>query len=126
MTSPETTADTVRAYHEARCRADIATAAAQLAEDFSFRSPLIESTDRTGHLAGIEQLVAITRHVELLEEFFAGDSAVLIYDLHTATPVGIQRTAKHFRLRDGRITEIALIFDATGWHEIMRSAGVLS
>jgi hypothetical protein len=39
--------------------------------------------------------------------------------VHTATPVGVQRTAEHFRVRDGKIESITLIFDATPWHPIM-------
>ncbi|UBU11730.1 hypothetical protein [Nonomuraea gerenzanensis] len=38
-----------------------------------------------------------------------------MYDVHTAMPAGVQRTAEHFRLRDGRISTIMLIFDAAPW-----------
>jgi hypothetical protein len=30
-----------------------------------------------------------------------------------------QRTAEHFRLTDGRITDIKLIFDATLWRQLL-------
>ncbi|WP_225439968.1 hypothetical protein [Amycolatopsis eburnea] len=38
--------------------------------------------------------------------------------------MGVQRTAEHFRLRDGKIEAITLIFDATRWHPIMAAAPV--
>ncbi|MFI1919076.1 hypothetical protein [Nocardia sp. NPDC020380] len=112
----------VQTYHRARLRADIPTAAAQLDDDFHFRSPFIESDSPTGHLAGIDQLVQITDHVDLITEFYSETDAVLVYDLHTNSPAGIQRTAEHFRLRAGRITAITLIFDASPWQAIMAAA----
>lgn len=45
--------------------------------------------------------------------------ATLVYDVHTATPVGTQRTAEFFRLRAGLIAEIRLIFDASVWRQVM-------
>ena len=56
--------------------------------------------------------------VELRSELFGADEATLVYDVHTATPVGTQRTAEHFRLTNGLITEITLIFDATPWQAL--------
>ena len=44
--------------------------------------------------------------------------------MHTAAPVGTQRTAEHFRVTDGRITSIELIFDATPWHAVMSAANL--
>lgn len=122
MPTTAPTRDIVQAYHRARLRADIPAAAEQLAPDFSFRSPFIESHSPTGHLTGIEQLVHIIDHVEMITELYSDTDAVLIYHLHTNSPAGIQRTAEHFRLRDGHITEIELIFDATPWHAIMSAA----
>ncbi|MFI7635636.1 hypothetical protein [Nonomuraea sp. NPDC049400] len=53
----------------------------------------------------------------LLRLSAAGDDGLSIGELavHTATPAGIQRTAEHFRLHDGKITTIMLIFDAAPW-----------
>jgi ketosteroid isomerase-like protein len=125
MTTPESaTRQTVQDYHQARFRGDIATAAQQLADRFAFRSPFIESDSPTGHLAGIEQLVQIIDRIEMISELYSGTDAVLIYNLHTSTPVGVQCTAEHFRLHEGRITTINLIFDATPWQTIMAGTGL--
>ncbi|KZB79798.1 hypothetical protein AVL48_15560 [Amycolatopsis regifaucium] len=45
------------------------------------------------------------------------------HDVETLLPMGIQHTAEHFRLRDGRIEAIRLIFDATPWHPVLAAAG---
>ncbi|MGW7534593.1 hypothetical protein [Amycolatopsis sp. NPDC054798] len=117
------TRSTVRAYHEARFRGDIAAAAAQIGEGFRFRSPFIASESATGHLDGIDGMLSIVTGVELISELYSDTEATLVYDVHTASPVGIQRTAEHFRLTDGRITSILLIFDATPWQAVMAAAG---
>ncbi|GJF34959.1 hypothetical protein KNE206_76590 [Kitasatospora sp. NE20-6] len=115
---------TVRAYHEARFRGDVATAAAQIGGSFSFRSPFIASTSPTGHLDGLDGLLGIVTGVELISELYGEAEAILVYDVHTAPAVGItQHTAEHFRLHDGRITSIALIFDSAPWQAIMSAAG---
>ncbi|MGV9822531.1 nuclear transport factor 2 family protein [Nocardia xishanensis] len=116
-TSP--TREAVQAYHRARFRGDVPAAAAQLGQNFSFRSPFIESRSPTGHLAGIEQLIQIVDHIEMITELYDDTDAVLIYDLHTNSTAGIQHTAEHFRVHDGRITAIRLIFDSAPWQAIM-------
>ncbi|MFJ5234193.1 hypothetical protein ACIQBJ_30350 [Kitasatospora sp. NPDC088391] len=113
----------VRVYHEARFRGDVDTAAAQTGPGFAFRSPFVRSDSPTGHLDGLDGLLRIVTSVDLISEFYAEDRATLVYDVHTASPVGTQHTAEHFRLRDGRITGIDLIFDATPWHALMAAAG---
>ncbi|MEU0570923.1 nuclear transport factor 2 family protein [Nonomuraea sp. NPDC005983] len=110
-----TARETVRAYHEARFRGDVDAAAQQLAEPFSFRSPFITSTDPAGHLAGLPGFVQVVTGVDLISELYGDSEATLVYDVHTATPAGTQRTAEHFRLEDDKITSILLIFDAAPW-----------
>ncbi|WP_066956170.1 nuclear transport factor 2 family protein [Streptomyces lushanensis] len=120
----QTTRRTVRAYHEARFRGDVTTAAAQISESFGFRSPFITSDSQTGHLDGLDGLLGIVTRVELISELYGETEATLIYDVHTAPAVGItQHTAEHFRLHNGRITSIRLIFDSAPWQAIMSAAG---
>ncbi|MGW9212859.1 hypothetical protein ACWGR4_38570 [Embleya sp. NPDC055664] len=123
MTTPtDATRDTVRAYHHARFRGDAPAAARTLAETFRFRSPLTASDDADGHLAGLDMFVSIVERVDLISELYAEDRATLVYDVHTTIPtVGVQHTAEHFRLSEGRITDIHLIFDAGPWHAVMRA-----
>lgn len=123
MTSESTTRRTVRAYHDARYRGDTATAAAQIGDVFIFRSPFITSDSPAGHLEGLDGFLGIVVEVDLISELYSDSEATLIYDVHTASSVGIQRTAEHFRLHDGRITAITLIFDSAPWQAIMAAAG---
>ncbi|GAA2750612.1 hypothetical protein [Kitasatospora cinereorecta] len=127
MTSDSATAATrrtVRAYHEDRFRGDVTMAAAQIGEGFGFRSPFITSDSPTGHLDGLDGLLGIVTGVELISELYGETEATLVYDVHTVPAVGItQHTAEHFRLDDGRITSITLIFDSGPWQAIMFAAG---
>ena len=93
MTTDSATRRTVRAYHDARFRGDVPAAAAQIGEDFRFRSPFITSDSPTGHLDGLDGLLGIVTDVELISELYGDTEATLIYDVHTASPVGTQRTA---------------------------------
>ncbi|MFC4118857.1 hypothetical protein [Nonomuraea zeae] len=111
----ERTRRTVRGYHEARFRGEAAAAAAHLGEPFRFQSPFIDSDDRAGHLATLPGFVSIVTGVELISELYGEAEATLVYDVHTATPAGVQRTAEHFRLADGKIVSILLVFDSAPW-----------
>ncbi|WP_406277649.1 nuclear transport factor 2 family protein [Embleya sp. NBC_00896] len=107
MIAPSTAAagDAVRAYHEARFRGDIHAAARTLADPFHFRSPLTASDDRNEHLAGLGMFLQMVSGVDLVSELYAADEATLVYDVHTTIPaVGVQCTAEHFRLAQGRIS----------------------
>ncbi|MFI6321725.1 hypothetical protein ACIBG8_29620 [Nonomuraea sp. NPDC050556] len=112
-----TTQQAVRAYHEARFRGDAVAAAEHLGSSFSFRSPFITSDDRTGHLATLPGFVSIVTGVDLISELYGEAEATLVYDVHTAV-AGTQRTAEHFRLENGKIVAILLIFDATPWQAL--------
>lgn len=115
------TADVVRGYHDARFRGDVAAAVALTGTPFRFESPMLrfgERDDPAAHLAGLPDFLGIVTGVELRSELYGPQEATLIYDVHTATPVGTQRTAEHFRLAGGLITSITLIFDATPWQAL--------
>ncbi|MFF0307859.1 hypothetical protein ACFYSC_10535 [Streptosporangium sp. NPDC004379] len=116
--APGRTRHAVRGYHEARFRGDATGAAAYLGEPFRFQSPFITSDDRTGHLATLPGFVSIVTGVDLISELYGEAEATLVYDVHTATPAGTQRTAEHFRLDDGAITSITLIFDTAPWQSM--------
>jgi hypothetical protein len=123
MTTQAQTRRTVRAYHDARFLGDIPAAATHLADQFTFQSPLMTSHDAIGHLAGLAGFLQVVTGVDLISELYDESEATLVYDVHTATPVGTQRTAEHFRLQDGQITSITLIFDATSWRPMISMMG---
>jgi hypothetical protein len=112
------TEDVVQAYHLARFRGDVAAARALLSDGFGFESPLMRG-GADDHLDSLGAFLSVVTSVDMVSALYGADEATLVYDVHTATPVGTQRTAEHFRLTDGRITAIRLIFDASGWRRLL-------
>lgn len=58
----------------------------------------------------------------MISELYGDGEATLVYDLHTSLPAGVKRSAEHFRVRDGRIIAITIIFDATPRHPVIEAA----
>ncbi|MFJ1648131.1 hypothetical protein [Streptomyces sp. NPDC088258] len=113
------TREIVRSYHEAGFGGDVSAAVARLAEPFTFQSPLMRSEDPAGHLAGLPGFLQVVTGVDMISELYGEREATLVYDVHTATPAGTQRTAEHFRLDNAGITSIMLIFDGVPWQATM-------
>jgi len=123
MTTETRTRQIVRGYHEARFRGDVPAAAAHIAEPFTFQSPLMRSADPAGHLSGLPDFLHVVTGLDMISELYGEGEATLVYDVHTATPVGTQRTAEHFRLDEAGITSIMLIFDGTPWQAMLGHLG---
>lgn len=119
------TREVVRAYHDAYCRGDVQAASAQLADSFHFSSPMMAFDTPQQHVAALVRFVPFITGVDLISELYGEDEATLVYDLHTSLPAGTQRSAEHFRVSDGRISSIIIIFDATPWHPIIRAAAAI-
>jgi hypothetical protein len=119
------TRNVVRAYHDAYCRGDVHTAAAQLADSFSFSSPIMAFDSPRQHVAALVRFVPFITRVDMISELYGEGEATLFYDLHTSTPAGIQRSAEHFRITDGRISSIIIVFDATLWRPIIQAAAAI-
>jgi SnoaL-like domain len=117
----------VRAYHDAYRRGDVTAAGAQLAESFKFSSPMMAFDSPPQHLAALVRFVPFITGVDMISELYGEGEATLVYDLHTSLPGGaaIQRCAEHFRVAEGRISSIIIIFDATPWRPIIQAAADL-
>lgn len=86
MTAESATRHTVRTYHDTRYRGDAATAAAQIGDGFSFRSPFITSDSPLGHLDGLDGFLGIVVEVDLISELYGDSEATLVYNVHTSSP----------------------------------------
>lgn len=76
------------------------------------------------HVAALVRFVPFITGVDLISELYGEGVATLVYDLHTSLPGGAanQRNAEHFRVTDGRISSIIIVFDATPWRPIIQAA----
>ena len=114
----EQTRRIVRGYHDAWMAGEVDAAGAYLAETvvnpapFNHYSPAPRSrADYLAFLRGFRQRVT---SVDLISALYGQDEATLVYEVHTSTPTGARTfpTAEHFRLTDGRIARVLLIFNA--------------
>jgi ketosteroid isomerase-like protein len=111
-------ADIVRAYHAAWTTGDVAKARTYLADDLDFQGPIDRFTSADQFAQALAGFAGLLIRVDTLEEFFAGDRAALLYDCVTA-PLGAMRTAEFFRLENGKIAQIHLVFDASELRKLM-------
>lgn len=89
-----------------------------MAEGFAFQSPMMRFEDRNEYLESHRSFQRLVRETRVLSELYGVDEATLFYDLDTLTPAGVQRTAEHLRVRDGRVASIYLLFDAAPWRKM--------
>jgi len=124
MTTKTQTRQVVSAYHAARTAGDLQAAGAHLAPTFTFQSPLMRLDGPAAYLASHGDFQRLVTGLDTLSELYGEGEATLVYDLHTATPAGTQRTAEHFTVAAGRIASILLIFDASPWRPLLAALDI--
>jgi hypothetical protein len=112
----------VRAYHDAYRRRELPAIASLLGDEFRFSSPMMAFDTPQQHMVALARFVPFVTNCEMISELYADGEATLVYDLHVSLPPRVQRTAEHFKVHDGLITEIIIVFDATPWHPIIEAA----
>jgi ketosteroid isomerase-like protein len=105
-------AETVQRYHEAFGRGDVQEARSLLADDLHFKGPIDEFHTADDYLASLGKLAQIVTWTDVQKVLADDEDAVTIYDLQTNTPAGTSAVAEWARVRDGKIVEISIYFDA--------------
>jgi hypothetical protein len=82
-----------------------------LHDDVSFEGPIVGFSDADAHLASLQRLSGIVTGAEKKKVFVDGDDLCVIYDLKTA-PVPSTRTCEWYRVRDGKLASVSVVFDA--------------
>jgi len=100
----------VRSYHDGWTRHDFARATALLADDLEVEVPINEYETAEAFGDAVSRFGAMARSVDLLAEMYAGDEAMLLYDMDVEG-LGMLRVAEHFTVGDGRIRRIRQIHD---------------
>jgi ketosteroid isomerase-like protein len=90
---------------------DFARARELLHDDVSFEGPIDRFSDADAYMAALQRLAPAVTGAETRKVFVDGDDVCVIYDLKTA-PVPSSRTCEWYRVRDGRIAAVSVIFDA--------------
>jgi ketosteroid isomerase-like protein len=105
-------AQVVDEFFEAWTNKDFERARALLHDQgFEFEGPIDTFDDADSYVASLQQLSQIVTGVEKHKVFVDGDDVCVIYDLRTA-PVPSSRTCDWYRVRDGKVASVSVIFDA--------------
>jgi ketosteroid isomerase-like protein len=105
------TAQVADDFFEAWTNKDFERARSLLHDDLSFEGPIESFSDADSYVASLEQLSGIVTGAEKQKVFVDGDDVCVIYDLKTA-PIPSSRTCEWYRMRDGKIASVSVVFDA--------------
>jgi ketosteroid isomerase-like protein len=105
-------AELVERYHRAFGSGDIQTARSLLADDLHFKGPIEEFNDADHYLQSVGKLARIVTGTDVKRVLADGDDVVTIYDLHTNTPAGTSNIAEWATVKNGKIAEMRVFFDA--------------
>jgi ketosteroid isomerase-like protein len=104
-------AEVAEGFFSAWTSKDFQRARSLLHDDVSFEGPIDRFSDADTYVASLQQLSGIVTGTETQKVFVDGDDVCVIYDLKTA-PVPSSRTCEWYRVRDGKIASVSVVFDA--------------
>ncbi len=91
-----------------------------LHDNVSFEGPIDSFSDADSYLASLQQLSGIVTGAEKRKVFADGDDFCVIYDLRTV-PVPSSRTCEWYRVRDGKVASVSVVFDARPFAALFES-----
>ncbi|HEX9538064.1 MAG TPA: nuclear transport factor 2 family protein [Streptosporangiaceae bacterium] len=104
-------ANVAEEFFDAWTSKDYERARALVHDDVSFVGPIDSFADADSYLASLQQLSQIVTGADKRKVFVDGDDVCVIYDLKTA-PVPRTPTCEWYRVRDGKVASVVVIFDA--------------
>lgn len=109
----DATATTVCGYVTAWTTGNLEAAKAALAPNVVFEGPNDRLTSADQLINAVGGFLKIFKGITPVAKVVDGDSAFVLYDCALATPLGKLRCAEYFKVSQGKITEIKLVYDAT-------------
>ena len=98
-------------FLNAWARSDVATFTSLLAPDLVFSSPRVRLDDRDAAVGAMAGFAEVVESVNIIAAAETADAGVLVlYDMHTK-PFGTIRALDFYRLKDGLIVELQVLFD---------------
>ena len=112
------TAEVAEGFFDAWTSKDFQRARSLLHDDVSFDGPIDTFSDADSYVASLQQLSGIVTGAEKQKVFVDGDDVCVIYDLKTA-PIPSSRTCEWYRVREGKISAVSVVFDARPFAAMM-------
>jgi ketosteroid isomerase-like protein len=104
-------AQVAEGFFDAWTSKDFERARSLLRDDVSFEGPIDTFDNADAYLQSLQQLSGILTGTEKQKVFVDGDDVCVIYDLKTV-PVPSSRTCEWYRVSDGKIASVSVVFDA--------------
>lgn len=82
-----------------------------VADDFEFRGSIDSVDGRDNFWGAVQEFTAIIDSVKFHSTVVQGDEGFVLYDAVTK-PVGEMRFAEHFKVKNGKIAKVRLVFDS--------------
>jgi len=90
-----------------------------LAPDLDFTGTLAgHRVGAEGFLKGVAGVAAVVRSFSVVQRLEYGNEVAVLYDCELSRPAGVCRFAEFFRVEDGRIRSINLVYDGTEWRKL--------
>lgn len=91
-----------------------------LAPNLHFEGPIAGVRDGLEpFLAGLGGVVRVLKARQMVHQVYSGNEAATLYDCELGAAEGTLRFAEFFRVQDGRIQEIRLLYDPTEFRRRM-------
>jgi limonene-1,2-epoxide hydrolase len=91
---------------------DFTAARKLLRDDLTFRGPIDTFHSPEPYIESLKKLHDIIQRVDVKRIFADGDDACILYDMVTNTPAGTAFIAEWYQVKDDKIAEIRVVFDA--------------
>src|SRR3954447_2631662 len=122
IASSRTAAQLVDAYYAAWTGSDgfeEATLREILAPDLDFYGPLAgHRRGAEGFIRGVQAVATACTAFRLIQRLEQGDEVAVLYDCDLTRPAGTFRFSEFFRIQNGRIQGIDLLYDGTEWRKL--------
>ncbi len=90
-----------------------------LAPDLDFTGTLAgHRVGAEGFLKGVAGVAEAVRSFTQVQRVEHGSEVAVVYDCELSRPAGVCRFAEFFRVEDGRIRSINLVYDGTEWRKL--------
>ena len=109
----------IEGFYQAWTAGNLSLARTYLADNLHFRGSLETYDSAEAFMAALGRFQSMLKDAVMVKCFFGEDGGALLYDCYTSTPIGVMRTAEFFTIRNGKITDICLVFDASEFRKMV-------
>ena len=99
-------------FFDAWTSGDFKTVRSLVHDDVSYSDPIDQFDTHDAYIGSLQRFSQVMKAAEVQHVFVDGTDVCVIYDLVTNTPIPPSPTAEWFHLRDGKISDMRVIFDA--------------